>query len=73
MRGRARLVECYYCGRKVPVDKAIRTMIRGFNYFDERVGLKHRGAGMTVYVCPSCARHRGIKDLRPKRGRPKKR
>ncbi len=72
LRGRSQLIECVYCGRKVPVDKAIRTTVYSFSYYDPRMGLKHRGVGTTAYVCPSCARHRHIVDQRG-RIRPKKR
>ena len=73
MRGKSQLVTCYYCGRKVPIDKASRVTKYSFSYFDEKSGIKHRGYGETVYVCPKCARHRGVKNERPMKGRPKKR
>ena len=73
MRGKAQLITCVYCGRRVPIDKASRTTRYSFSYFDERAGIKHRGVGTTAYACPSCARHRSIKDQRPRKGRPKKR
>ncbi len=73
MRGKSQLVTCYYCGRRVPIDKATRTRKSSFRIYDEKSGIKHRGYEETVYVCPSCARHRGIKNDRPMKGRPKKR
>ncbi len=72
-KGRSQYVTCAFCGRRVPRDKAIRTTKRSFSYFDERVGLKHMGTYEKVWACPSCGRHRGIKDQKPRRGRPKKR
>lgn len=73
MRGRAVLKECCFCGRRQPLDKMTRTVRYSFSFFDERSGVRHRGNPETVYCCPSCARHRRIKDLRPRKGRPKKR
>ena len=73
MRGRAHLIECCFCGRRVPVDKATRFMRSSFSYYDEAVGIKHKGFLQTQYCCPSCARHRGIKNDRPMKGRPKRR
>ena len=73
MRGKCQLITCFYCGRKVPIDKANRTTKYSFSYYDERAGLKHRGVGTTVHVCPSCSRKRGVKNDRPMKGRPKRR
>jgi ribosomal protein S26 len=71
MRGRAQLIECCFCGRRIPEDKAIRFTRYGFSYFDERAGISHRGVPETNYCCPSCGRHRHIKDLKSRVGRPK--
>ena len=71
MRGRAPLVECVFCGRRVPVDKATRFTKYSFSYYDERAGIRHRGVPETNHCCPSCARHRSIRNQRPMRGRPK--
>jgi len=73
MRGKTELVTCYYCGRKVPVDKASRVTKYSFSFRDDKIGLNYRGYGETIHVCPKCARHRGIKNERPMKGRPKKR
>ena len=73
MRGKTQLVTCFYCGRKVPVDKASRVTKYSFSYFDEKSGIRHKGYGSTVYVCPKCARHWGVKNERPMKGMPKKR
>ncbi|NYZ80202.1 hypothetical protein H0N95_03070 [Candidatus Micrarchaeota archaeon] len=71
MRGRSETITCCYCGRRLPIDKASRTTRYSFSYFDERAGISHRGVPTTAYCCPSCARHRSVKDLRPRVGRPK--
>ncbi|MFH0987234.1 MAG: hypothetical protein V1911_04310 [Candidatus Micrarchaeota archaeon] len=73
MRGRARSIRCCFCGRTVPVDKASRITRYSFSYFDERAGISHRGNPYTAHCCPSCARHRSVKDQRPRVGMPKKR
>ena len=71
MRGRAPTVECCYCGRRTPRDKATRFRKRNFGFFDDRYGIEYRGIEETEFACISCARHRGIKNDRPMRGRPK--
>ncbi|RLG20648.1 hypothetical protein DRN74_04985 [Candidatus Micrarchaeota archaeon] len=65
-RGREELKTCIYCGKRYPISKMIRTTKYSFGYYDDEAGIKYRGQPMTVYVCKSCARHRGIKDERQK-------
>lgn len=64
-------VNCYYCGRLVRIDKAIVL------YVSPKIkpeGLSEGSAGIIqtapvkIYICPACARYRGIsrKDLKSK-------
>jgi transposase-like protein len=71
MRGRAPLTECCFCGRRQPRDKMVRFTKYPFSFYDERMGLQYRGIPETRHACPSCGRHRSIKDERPRKGRPK--
>ncbi|MBS3060011.1 MAG: hypothetical protein J4432_00700 [DPANN group archaeon] len=73
MRGKAKLISCTYCGRRVPVDKANRIRTTNFRYSDDRTGLNYFGGFDTARCCPSCARHRHVKNLVPMKGRPKRR
>ena len=63
-KGRAATVQCAFCGRAVPIDKATKIRRFSFSYFDEKAGIKHRGAPMYDHVCVKCARRRGVKDQR---------
>lgn len=65
------LKECCFCGRRQPVDKMIRFTKYPFSYYDDRLGIQYRGIPETRYACPSCGRHRHLKDEKPWRGRPK--
>jgi len=63
-KGRESSVTCGFCGRKVPRWKAF-TQFRGFRISDPvlRKQLDHRQMSMfqrKIYVCPGCARFRGI-------------
>ena len=63
-KGRESSVTCGFCGKKVPRWKAF-TQFRGFRISDPvlRKQLDHRQVSMfqrKTYVCPSCARFRGI-------------
>ncbi|MEM3411756.1 MAG: hypothetical protein QW735_02265 [archaeon] len=64
MRGSDATVQCVFCGTRIPRSKAIPFIKYSFNYIDERVGLEYRGVPERKFCCKSCARHRGIKDMR---------
>ncbi|MBI1973544.1 hypothetical protein HYS54_01910 [Candidatus Micrarchaeota archaeon] len=73
MRGRSQPQRCYYCGGLYPIDTMSRSFKRRFSYFDDRAGISYAGPSETIYVCPKCGRRRHVRDMRPHRGRPKKR
>lgn len=73
MRGRAQPIECCFCGRRIPFDKAVRFTRYSFSYYDERAGIRHKGVPETAYCCLACGRHRQIDDQRPHTGMPKRR
>ena len=59
-------VRCYYCGRVVPKEKAYVVYLKP-NLTGDLSEKEVLGAFSTtrkIYVCPSCARYRGIKDRR---------
>ncbi|MFB6075660.1 MAG: hypothetical protein ABEK17_00810 [Candidatus Aenigmatarchaeota archaeon] len=63
-KGHQQRVRCGFCGKKVPRFKAFTTY-SGFSITDptirKQVDDKHiHTAKKKQYVCPSCARHRGI-------------
>jgi small subunit ribosomal protein S26e len=66
-RGGEQYVTCEYCGKKVPRFKAL-TQERGFRISDPVVKkqIDRRQVSTIsnkIYVCPSCARHRGIVQI----------
>ncbi|MCD6557431.1 MAG: hypothetical protein J7K31_00145 [Candidatus Aenigmarchaeota archaeon] len=66
-RGRESYVTCAYCGKKVPRYKCF-TVFKGFKLTDPgiRKQIDRRQlslASQKMYVCPSCARHRGIVQI----------
>jgi len=66
MRGKSRIVTCYFCKKKVPQYKAIMTYKKLFSYRDDKYNVKYYGPTEKIWVCRSCARHRGISDIRQK-------
>ncbi len=60
-RGSERYVECAYCHKKVPKYKAFVKYV-GFRITDPvlKKQIKSMGSYKKIYVCPSCARFRGI-------------
>lgn len=61
-RGSERYVECGYCSKKVPRYKALVKFI-GFRITDPILRKEIKtpvGSAKKIYVCPSCARFRGI-------------
>lgn len=69
--GKITYVTCIYCGRKVPRDKAIPIYKKPswLSVIDKNQEIEFVGWGAEkVYVCISCAKHRGIsfKDWREK-------
>ena len=64
-------VHCYYCGRLVRLDKAIKLTISPKLKPD--VSGEHSptlilSSSVKIYICPACARYRGIskKDIKNK-------
>ncbi|AAR38898.1 NEQ043 [Nanoarchaeum equitans Kin4-M] len=59
-------VRCYYCGRILPKEKAyvIYTKPNVAGELSENEVIAVFSQKRKIYVCPSCARHRGIKDHR---------
>ncbi len=58
--GKITYVTCYFCGRRVPRDKAVPYYKRP-NWLPPNVEVDYVGlAGQKVYICISCAKHRGI-------------
>ncbi len=58
--GKITYVTCYYCGRKVPRNKAVVVYKRP-KYLPPNVEVDFVGFDVEkVYVCISCAKHRGI-------------
>ncbi len=58
--GKITYVTCYYCGRKVPRDKAV-VMYKRPRFLPPNVEVDFVGFDVEkVYVCISCAKHRGI-------------
>ena len=66
MRGKSRVVTCYFCKKKIPQYKAIMTYRRLFSYKDDKYNIMYFGPTEKIWVCRSCARHRGIVDVRQK-------
>jgi len=60
-RGHEKYVNCAFCGRRVPRYKALTTF-RGFRITDPflKREIKTMSFKQKIYVCPQCARHRGI-------------
>ncbi len=62
-RGHEKMVRCAFCGKLVPKYKAI-VIKRGFHVDKATMKLVDRRfvsqTEQKMYVCPSCARHRGI-------------
>ena len=61
-RGSERYVTCAYCGKKVPRYKAI-VKFTGFRITDPALKKTIKtpvGSRKKIYICPSCARFRGI-------------
>lgn len=53
-------VTCAFCGRRVPKDKAVPLYKRP-SWLPENVEVQYVGiAQEKIYVCISCAKHRGI-------------
>jgi len=67
-KGHATTVQCAFCGRSTPRDRASKMRRFSFSVYDERAGIKHRGAATYEYACPKCARRRGVKDSRQRQG-----
>ena len=63
-KGRAASVQCCFCGRNVPIDKATKVKRSSFSFYDERMGIKHRGSIIYDNACVKCTRRRGVKDSR---------
>ncbi|MGC9133591.1 MAG: hypothetical protein ACP5GJ_04285 [Nanopusillaceae archaeon] len=64
-------VPCYYCGRMVRLDKAIKLVISPKLKPDVAEGQNPTliiSSPMKIYICPACARYRGIsrKDIKNK-------
>ncbi|BFI73718.1 hypothetical protein YN1_7050 [Nanoarchaeota archaeon] len=64
-------VPCYYCGRMVRLDKAIKLVISPKLKPDVSEGQNPTliiSSPMKIYICPACARYRGIsrKDIKNK-------
>lgn len=58
--GKITYVTCYFCGRRIPRDKAVPHYKRP-NFLPPNVDVEYVGlAGEKVYICISCAKHRGI-------------
>ncbi len=66
MRGKSRVVTCYFCKKKIPQYKAIMSYRRLFSYKDDKYNIMYFGPTEKIWVCRSCARHRGIVDVRQK-------
>jgi ribosomal protein S26 len=66
MRGKSRVVTCYFCKKKIPQYKAIMSYRRLFSYKDDKYNVMYFGPSEKIWVCRSCARHRGIIDVRQK-------
>ncbi len=66
MRGKSRVVTCYFCKKKIPQYKAIMSYRRLFSYKDDKYNIMYFGPTEKIWVCRSCARHRGIVDIRQK-------
>ena len=63
-RGKQPTVTCAYCGKKIPRFKAF-VIYQGFNITDPALKKQLDKKALSsftrkLYVCPSCARHRGI-------------
>jgi len=72
-RGHQAVVDCGFCGRKVPRHKTF-TEFRGFRITDPLLRRMIARQDIStfeqkMYVCPSCARHRGIVVKRDITGR----
>jgi len=53
-------VSCAFCGRRIPRDKAVPVYKRP-SWLPENVEVQYAGiAQEKMYVCISCAKHRGI-------------
>ncbi|OYT56320.1 MAG: hypothetical protein B6U68_03565 [Candidatus Aenigmarchaeota archaeon ex4484_14] len=66
-RGSESYVTCAFCGKRVPRYKCFTTF-RGFKITDPgiRRQVDRRNLSLMsrkMYVCPSCARHRGIVQI----------
>lgn len=64
-------VNCYYCGRLVRLDKAVVIYVSPKLKPDvpnEQSPVLIMSSPMKIYICPACARYRGIskKELRIK-------
>ena len=62
-RGKEKYVECEYCKKSVPRYKAI-VRYRGFSINDPLLkDVKTLSLKRKIYICPSCARFRGIVEI----------
>ena len=63
-RGHEKYVNCNFCGKRAPRYKCFVTH-KGFRLTDPvlRKEIKCMSFENKVYVCPSCARHRGIVQI----------
>lgn len=58
--GKVTYVTCAFCGRRVPRDKAVPLYKRP-SWLPPNVDVQYMGlATEKIYVCISCAKHRGI-------------